>query len=440
MGQIKRHAPAIITLAISALLACIPLGTGALGVELAALQGPKAMVTNVRVGAHRDKTRVVLDISKPTDFGYDLSADKKAVFIELPGVKWTAPPFEPRHFRGNILEFHFSPVATGGRFNILTDQPVSIRKPFFVGPSGKHGHRIVIDLIPSKFSRTPTTTYAPRQESIHQAKFSNSTPLRENKRMVAGLHNVGASNQGPSVGTASQEPPKIMAELPNSQRKLEEIAHSPAQNPFLNPVVPQYQGGFLGYQNIYLKAAAGVNILPEIVNTGSNGNDNTMELDPGFAFAGGLGMNLVNDIRLEGEIIYTSTNTLDQIVGSANGLTVSSTATEGDVSSLAFMANVAYDVSNQGTYIPFVTAGVGMAGVFMNGMKVDGTLIADSKDWVFAMQAGGGISLPVDPGTVFEISYRYFETRDPEFGDERDQPFSSQIASHSVMLGARLKF
>ena len=431
MGQMKRHASAIIALAISALLACIPVGNGALGIELAARQGAKTTVTNVRVGAHSDKTRIVLDISKPTDFGYQLSADKKAVFIELPGVNWTAPPFEPRHFKGSLLEFHFSPVATGGSFNILTDRPVSIRKPFFVGPGGKHGHRIVIDLIPSKISRKPTSTFLPPKKGFHQAKFSNSTPLNENKRMVAGLDNIGAANQ---------EPPKIMAELPNTQSKPEVIAHSPAQNPFLNPVVPQYQGGFLGFQNVYLKAAGGVNILPEIVNTGSNGNDNTMELDPGFAFSGGLGMNLVDDIRLEGEIIYTTTNTLDQIVGSANGLTVSSTATEGDVSSLAFMANVAYDISNQGTYIPFVTAGVGMAGVFMNGMKVDGTLIADSKDWVFAMQAGGGISLPVDPSTILEASYRYFETRDPEFGDERSQPFSSTIAAHSFMLGARLKF
>ena len=104
------------------------------------------------------------------------------------------------------------------------------------------------------------------------------------------------------------------------------------------------------------------------------------------------------------------------------------------------MANAAYDFSNQGTYIPFVYGGVGMAGVFMEDLKVDGTLIADSKDWVFAMQTGGGISIPIDPGTTLEASYRYFQTRDPEFGDERDQPFTSTFSSHSLMIGARLQF
>ena len=81
-----------------------------------------------------------------------------------------------------------------------------------------------------------------------------------------------------------------------------------------------------------------------------------------------------------------------------------------------------------------------MVGVFMEDLKVDGTLIADSKDWVFALQTGGGISVPIDPGTTLEASYRYFQARDPEFGDERDQPFTSTLSSHSLMIGARLKF
>ena len=81
-----------------------------------------------------------------------------------------------------------------------------------------------------------------------------------------------------------------------------------------------------------------------------------------------------------------------------------------------------------------------MAGVFLNDLMVEGTLIADSKDWVFAMQTGGGVSIPIDPGTTLEASYRYFQTRGPEFGDERDQPFSTTLSSHSLMIGGRLKF
>ena len=149
MDQIKRQVPALVTLAISAVLTCIPIGKGALGVEVAARQTGKVTVTNVRVGKHTDKTRVVLDVSRPTDLRYGISVDGTAVFIDLPGAEWTASPFEPRHSKGKVLEFRYSPASNGGRFNILTDGPVSIKKPYFVKPEGRRGHRIVIDIVPS---------------------------------------------------------------------------------------------------------------------------------------------------------------------------------------------------------------------------------------------------------------------------------------------------
>ncbi|MDC0189782.1 outer membrane beta-barrel protein [Rhodospirillales bacterium] len=431
MGQIRRHMVAIITLAISAFLACIPLGTGALGTEIAARQSTKSIVTNVRVGAHTDKTRVVLDISKPTDLHYDVSDNGKAVFIQLPGIEWSASSFEPRHSKGSVLEFRYSPLASGGSFNILTDQPVSIAKPFMVEPGGGRGHRIVIDLIPSNLSNPVAKKEIFPREIIQNANFSTSNPALGSGEMIAGLANIGAT---------SEDPPVIKVVLPNATREHKEVAQAQQNNPFLNPLIQERQSGFLGYQNIYFKGGAGINSLPEVVTTGSSGNDNTMEFDPGFALSGGIGVDLENDFRLEGEVIWASFNTLDQLVGTANGTQFNSTSTEGSISSLAFMANAAYDFSNQGSYIPFVYGGVGMAGVFMNDLKVEGTLIADSKDWVFAMQTGGGISVPIDPGTTLEASYRYFQTRDPEFGDERAQPFTSTLSSHSMMIGARLKF
>ena len=144
MGRIRWQVSAVVLVAI---LACVPIGTGARSIEIATLPAAKATVTNVRVGLHTDKTRIVLDISQPIAFRYHVSSNGTAVFIDLPDVKWTASPFEPRHSKGKILEFHYSPAANGGRFNILTDGPVSISEPFFVKPKGKRGHRIVIDLV-----------------------------------------------------------------------------------------------------------------------------------------------------------------------------------------------------------------------------------------------------------------------------------------------------
>ena len=129
--------------------------------------------------------------------------------------------------------------------------------------------------------------------------------------MIAGLANIGATNQ---------DPPVIEVVLPNATRKHKEVAQAQQNNPFLNPLVQERQSGFLSYQNIYFKGAAGINILPEVVNTGSSGNDNTMEFDPGFAFSGGIGVDFENDFRLEAEVIWATYSTLDQLVGSANGI------------------------------------------------------------------------------------------------------------------------
>ena len=145
-------------------LSSFPFGAGALAIEVAALPTEKAIVTNVRVGVHTEKTRIVLDITQPTGFRYNVSSDGTAVFINLPDIEWTAAPFEPRHSKGKILEFRYSPVANGGRFNILTDRPVSISEPFFVRPGENRGHRIVIDLVPQRltmpqFGRIPSPNH-----------------------------------------------------------------------------------------------------------------------------------------------------------------------------------------------------------------------------------------------------------------------------------------
>ena len=205
-----------------------------------------------------------------------------------------------------------------------------------------------------------------------------------------------------------------------------------------DPKRRQGHGGILGFQNIYLKSQIGVTIIPEITNSGS-GNENTMELDPGFNFTGGLGIDLENNFRVEGEMVYAM-NSIAVVTGTGNGSSFNTTYTGGDISSLAFMGNVAYDFPAQNRFTPYILGGVGLVGVFINDIKADGTVISDSSDYVFGMQLGAGASLPLDDVTTLEAAYRYMETQNPEFGDQRGLPFTTEIFSHSFVLGVRLKF
>ena len=106
----------------------------------------KPLVTDVLVGIELNKTRITIEISKPTNIRYILSPDNSAIFVVFPNVEWTAQPFEPRHSKGQIIEFRYSPHAGGGTFSILTDQPVSITEPILEKATTKNGYKIIIEL------------------------------------------------------------------------------------------------------------------------------------------------------------------------------------------------------------------------------------------------------------------------------------------------------
>ena len=440
MGQIGRQISAVIAMAVGAVL--LPVLT-----TTKATANGSAQVTDIRVGNHKNKTRLVLDVTKPVDLRYEVSADGNAVFIDLPRIKWSADPFKERHFKGLINDFKFSPEAAGGRFNILTNGPVRIRKPFFVPPKGRLGHRIVIDIMKD---RSATLMAKQKSEGTLQMRRTTSPaqpPPLETDRMVAGpgaipqsapplpKEPIVAGHERREHQVAERRQPVSARQHAADQMRRQTPRPMPLRK---NTTRRQGHGGILGFKNIYLKGQTGIAITPEITNSGA-GNENTMELDPGFSLTGGLGFDLENNFRVEGEMAY-SANSIAVVRGAGNGSSFNTTYTGGDISSLAFMGNLAYDFPAQSRFTPYFMGGVGLVGIFANDIKADGTVISDSSDFVFGMQLGAGASLPLDDVTTLEAAYRYMETQDPEFGDQRGIPFTSEISSHSLVLGVRLKF
>ncbi len=411
-------------------------------------------VSDVRVGKHPDKTRIVLDISKPTNLAYEVSGDGRAVFIDLPSVEWEAAPFSARHAEGVVVDYRFnSDGKSGGRLSILTDQPVRIRRPFFVAPGGNMGHRIVIDVVPGPVPPASYASAAPAMDQhngqgIELAKLTQNSGLNRSRNggtMVASLDtpNIGAVKTG---NRKNQE--VAQNRFPQNQYPPSTMPRNP-MIPQNNPMIPQNnmqrnvmpepeRAGLFGIENTYLRLGVGLTMLSETTNTGA-GNENAVEYQPGFGLNAGLGVDMQNRFRLEGEMIYT-TNSLQKISGTAAGNSAITQAVGGDTSTLAFMANAAYDFPNQTRLTPYLMGGFGIAGVFLNEWEADNNAIADDTDWVLAFQAGAGIGYELDDRTDLELSYRYFETQAPEFGDTRTSPFESELAGHNVMLGVRLKY
>jgi opacity protein-like surface antigen len=394
-----------------------------------------SQIFNVRFGQHVDKTRMVIDVRYPTDLSYKISQDGKTIHLDLPKATWdasNAPLAE--NFTDNIVEFGHTSILKGSRLTLKSDTPVRIKPPFFLSPSKSHGHRIVIDIIPSA------------GPIIRKAKLS----------LVASLDNTGAlPQQITEVAqlTRSQNP-YIQRAFPQKIIKPTQLAPGRSQVPprpdrsgqsqRIRPSFqPPYQAkglekqtGILGLSNTYIRGSVGMQLLDETSNDGNGLYD--QEWDPGFILSSVIGAKLEDGFRAEGELFY-SNSSLKQVSGIWNGGVYNTERVQGDLSSVAIMGNVVYDFRSNSKLTPYGMAGLGMSLLSLNDLVATNSAMANDMDLVAALQAGAGFTFDLDRRTKIELGYRYFETQNPEFSDSTGTPFESVFSSHNFLLGARVE-
>jgi opacity protein-like surface antigen len=340
---------------------------------------------------------------------------------------------------GYIVGVNHLASSTGSSFTLQSDTAIRIKRPFFVSPSGTRGHRIVIDMVPApkRMVQRPNTNLIASLDNTGALPNRNPAKPRVEVAQFTGSQNPYIQRAFPQGRQMQRQPaPRRMAPQPvQSQQPRQQM---PQQVPHQAPrqTMPQQHTGFLGLRNTYARGSLGLHMLTETSNEGGGGTFDA-EFQPGFLLGGALGTQLDNGFRVEGEFLYTNAN-LKQISGTAANIVHNTEEVEGDMSSLAFMANVAYDFPNNSRLTPFVMGGVGMASLLLNDYRASSNVIADDMDWVFALQLGFGASFDLDDRTKIEVGYRYFETQDPEFSDANATPFESVYASHNFLVGARI--
>jgi len=167
--------------------------------------------------------------------------------------------------------------------------------------------------------------------------------------------------------------------------------------------------------------------------------DDELEFDTGFnvGLAGGYDYGMT---RLEAEIAYRM-NDVDQINSEGETFSV-----DGDISALSFMLNGYLDLVTGSPVTPYIGAGLGVANVAANRVKVNvpgiGELsFIDDDDTVFAYQFSAGIAFALDRSMALDLGYRYFATLEPEFDDELAfGGLEAEYNSHNVSLGLRINF
>ena len=122
----------------------------ALLIFMLALAGTSAAseVENVRVWAGPDKTRVVLDLDREVDYQVFSLDDPDRLVVDLERSSMTLEPsLDPEH--SGVVQSVRHGVRGGTDLRVVLDLSEAARaKSFLLEPTGRYGHRLVLDLFP----------------------------------------------------------------------------------------------------------------------------------------------------------------------------------------------------------------------------------------------------------------------------------------------------
>lgn len=112
---------------------------------------PKAMsgtnVTGIRFGEYKGRDRVVLDLSAPAEFRYDLDNNEKILIVDLPSAAWSAQMAKKITNSGAISAYNAQPGQNGGTqliFSLKRNARITQARP--LPPNATYGHRIFMDI------------------------------------------------------------------------------------------------------------------------------------------------------------------------------------------------------------------------------------------------------------------------------------------------------
>jgi len=111
------------------------------------MAGPAA-VQRVRIGDHPGKTRLVLDLNKPSHFSYDLDNQENLLLIDVSGAGWNAAEKKKIGKHPLIASYSAHDNGNGGTMLVVElKKSVKVLKTMALKPNAPGGyHRIVVDI------------------------------------------------------------------------------------------------------------------------------------------------------------------------------------------------------------------------------------------------------------------------------------------------------
>lgn len=108
------------------------------------------VVTDIRIGEHEGKTRVVLDLNQAVPFSVFTLSDPYRVVVDLPEVGWRLPA-KPLPVRIGLMDKLRYGLFKPGNSRIVLDVmgPIAVDRAFLLEPDSAGAYRLVLDLVPS---------------------------------------------------------------------------------------------------------------------------------------------------------------------------------------------------------------------------------------------------------------------------------------------------
>ena len=152
-----RHILAVLMVAAMAGLGCPPSGARA----------ATATATDLRVGVHTDRTRLVVDLSSKVEISVFAVAEPNRLIVDLPEIEWRFPSDASQ--KGGIIDaVRFGLVQPGvSRLVLDLKQPARVANSFVMPPSEGKAFRLVLDLMSTdqaSFLATARAQPAPAQQ------------------------------------------------------------------------------------------------------------------------------------------------------------------------------------------------------------------------------------------------------------------------------------
>ena len=140
-----------------------------------------------------------------------------------------------------------------------------------------------------------------------------------------------------------------------------------------------------------------------------------------FRFGAGVGYEVVENFRLELDLIYTLSHKYKYEGAESHA----------GLSLLTPMVKAHYDFVNSNGFTPFVSAGLG--GTYMRADNPAGH--AEEGKFAFSWGAGAGVGYEISKNVIAELSYFYTDYSRQKFEDGD----KASLTGHSLNLGVRFK-